>query len=61
MFFARGKKSVEGEGVFAHVGVDQERYFGVEFAEHGKGRERNLDDVSNAADVHEDLVGSLVG
>jgi hypothetical protein len=43
MLFAGGNEAVEGECIFADVGVDEKRDFGVEFAEGGVGGERDLD------------------
>src|SRR6266481_7781787 len=60
MLFARGNKTIEGQGVFAHVGVNQEGDFGVQVAEGGEGGERDLHEVADAADVHEDLIRALV-
>jgi hypothetical protein len=51
MLFARGEKTVEGESVFAHVGVDEESDFGVQLAERGEGGERDLHKVADAADI----------
>ena len=37
MLFARGNEAIEGQGVFADMGVNQQRDFSVEFAQ---GREK---------------------
>src|SRR5713226_4214426 len=61
MLFARGEKAVEGEGIFAHVGVDEQGDFGVQFAEGGERGERDLHEVADAAYIDEDLIRALVG
>ena len=61
MFFARRKKAVKSELIFAHVRVNQEGDFGVEIAKGGVSRERDLHDVADTGHVHQDLVGALVG
>src|SRR5215467_5438297 len=61
MFFARGKKAVEGECVFSDMRVNQERDFGVELAEGGISGKRNGYDVADTAYINEDLVGPFVG
>src|SRR5260370_42182356 len=61
MFFAGGEKTVEREGVFAHVGVNQQRDVGVQIAERGEGGERDLYEVADAAYIDEDLIRALVG
>jgi hypothetical protein len=59
MLFALGEKAVEREGVFADVSVDQERNLGVEFAKRGEGGKRNRDEIANAANIEDDLIGSF--
>jgi hypothetical protein len=59
MLFAGGEKAVEGEGVFADVGVDEQRDFGVEFAESGEGGKRHGNEIADAADVEDNLIGPL--
>src|SRR5260370_16850448 len=61
MLFARGKKTVESQRIFAHVSVDQQGDFGVQLAEGGEGRERHLHEIADAADIHEHLIRSLAG
>jgi hypothetical protein len=59
MLFSRGEKAVEGQGIFSHVGVDQQGDFGVEIAECGKCRKRDCDQIADAADVENNLIGSF--
>ena len=61
MFFARGNKTIESERIFAHVGVNQQGDFGMQFAESGERGERNLHEIADAADIHEHLIRSLAG
>src|SRR5712664_139829 len=48
----------DGQGVFAHVGVDQQSDLGVEITECSKSGERHGDQIADAADVENDLIGS---
>src|SRR5260370_955176 len=59
MLFARGNKTVQRQRIFTHMGVDQERHFGVELAERGVRRKRHLHEVADAAHVHEHLIRSF--
>src|ERR1700732_3209297 len=61
MLFARGQKPIQRQRIFAHMRVDQQRNFRMEFPERGVGREGHLHDVPNAAHIHEHLVRSLIG
>src|SRR5438128_10549380 len=61
MFFARGKKSVERQSVFADMRVNQKCDFGVKLAEHGESGERHRNQISYTADIHHHLVGAFVG
>src|SRR3954451_2364276 len=61
MFFARREESIKRKRVFAYMGVDEQSDFRVEFAERGICRERNLNDVADATNIHENLVRSFVG
>src|SRR5579859_419403 len=60
MFFAGREKTVERERVFANVSVNEQRDFGVKFAERGIGGKRNGNDVADAAHIDEHLVGPFV-
>jgi len=60
MFFAGGEKAIEGQRVFANVGVDEQRHFSVEFAECGVRGERNGDDVADTSDIDENLIRPFV-
>ena len=59
MLFALGEKTVEGKSIFADVGVDQQRDFGVEFAESGEGGERNGDEIADTANIEDNLIGTF--
>jgi PAS domain S-box-containing protein len=59
MLFASGKKTVEGERVFANVGVDEQRDFAMELAKRGKGGKRYGDEIADAANIENDLIGTL--
>jgi hypothetical protein len=61
MFLAGRHEAVEGEGVFADVRVDEQSDFGVELAERGVCRERDLNKIADAADIHEDLIRAFFG
>src|SRR5205807_7266804 len=61
MFFPRGDKSIQRQRIFAHMGVDQEGDFSMQFAERGIRREWHLHDVPHAAHVDEHLVRSFFG
>ena len=39
------------------MGVDEQGDFGVKFAERGESGERNGDQIADAADIEDDLVG----
>jgi hypothetical protein len=60
MFFTRGEKTVEGQRVFPHVGVNQERHFAVEIRESSKRGKWNGDQVADSADIENDLIGSFL-
>src|SRR5256885_1203451 len=60
MFFAGGEKAIEGQRVFANVGVDKQCHFSVEFAERSVRGERNGDDVADTSDIHENLIRPFV-
>ena len=59
MLFAGGEKAVEGEGIFADVRVDEQCDFGVEFAESGESGKRHGNEIADAADIQDDLIGPL--
>ena len=59
MLFALRKEAVEGERVFADVSMDEQGDFGVEFAESGKGGKWNGDEVADASDIEDDLIGTF--
>jgi len=59
MLFAGGEKAVEGESVFADVRVDEQRDFGVEFAKSSEGGKRHGNEIADAADVEDNLIGPL--
>jgi hypothetical protein len=59
MLFAGGEKAIEGEGILANVGVDEQRDFGVEFTESGEGGKGHGDEIADAADIQDDLIGPL--
>src|SRR5712692_11831305 len=61
MLFARGNKAIEREGVFPHMGVNQEGDFGVQLAQRGVSRERHLHEIADTAYVHEHLIRSFSG
>src|SRR2546427_5641420 len=61
MLFARGNKAIEREGVFPHMGVNQEGDFGVQLAQRGVSRERHLHEIADTAHVHEHLIRSFSG
>src|SRR5258705_12097428 len=61
MFFARGHKSVERQGIFANVRMNEKGHFGVQFAECRVRRERHLHEVAHAAHVHKHLIRSFFG
>jgi len=59
MLFAGREKAVEGEGIFADVRVDEQRDFGVEFAECSESGKGHGNEIADAADIHDDLIGPL--
>ena len=61
MLFAGSEKSIEREGVFTNVGVNEQSDFRVEVAEPGVGGKRDSDEIAYPAYVHEHLVGPFVG
>src|SRR6266480_4057237 len=56
ILFARGDKTEERQGIFAHVRVNEKSDLGVQLAERSVGRERHLHEITNAAHVDEHLV-----
>ena len=61
MLFAGGNKAVEGEGVLANMRVNEKGDFGVEFAERGVRRKRNLNEIAYATDIDEHLIRAFFG
>jgi len=59
MFFALGEKAVEREGILADVSVDEQSDFGVKLTHGGEGGERDGDEIADAADIEDDLIGAL--
>ena len=60
MLFARAEKTVERDAVFAEVRVDEERGFGVEIAERAVRGQGNVDEIADAVNVDDDLIGALI-
>src|SRR5882762_11874899 len=61
MLFPRRHKPVQRQRIFPYMGMDQESDFGVQLAERGVRRKRDLHEVPDAAHVHEHLVRSFFG
>jgi len=59
MLLASGEKTIESQGVFANVRVDEQGDFGVEIAERCKGGKRHGNKIADAADIEDYLVGSF--
>lgn len=59
MLFAGGEETVERKGIFAYMSVGEKSDFGVEFTESGEGGEGNGDEIADAADIENDLIGAL--
>jgi len=59
MFFAGGEEAIEREGIFTDVSMDEQSNFGVEFAKSGEGGKRHGDEIADAADVEDNLIGPL--
>jgi hypothetical protein len=59
MLFALREEAVKGQGVFADVRVDQQGDFAVKFAERRKGGKRHGDEISDTANVKDDLIGTF--
>src|SRR5579862_6811394 len=59
MLLARRDEPVQRQRIFAHVRVDQERDFGVEFPECGVRRERDSYYVPDSPHVHQHLARSF--
>jgi hypothetical protein len=57
MLFPGRKKAVKRQGVFPHMRVNQQRNFGVEIAKGGKRGKWHGNQVADASDVENDLVG----
>src|SRR5260370_33570414 len=57
MLFPSRKKAVKRQGVFPHMRVDQQSDFGVEIAKCGKRGERHSNQIADAADIENDLIG----
>src|SRR6202030_2053284 len=57
MLFAGGEKTVQRQGVFPHVRVDQQGNLGVEITEGGERGEGYGDEIADAADIENDLIG----
>src|SRR5215472_17752599 len=61
MLFARGYKTVKRQRIFAHVRVNQQCDFRVQFAKRGVSRKRNLYEVANTTHINKHLVRSFFG
>src|SRR6267378_3751883 len=57
MLFPGRKKAVKRKSVFPHMRVDQQSDFGVEIAKCGKRGERHSNQIADAADIENDLIG----
>lgn len=42
------------------MGVDEQGDFGVEFAESSEGRERDGDEIADATNIEDDLIGAFL-
>ena len=60
MLFARGKKAIESEGVFADVSVNQQSDFRVQIAESGERGKRDGNEIADAANVENYLVRAFI-
>src|SRR5882762_6126915 len=59
MFFARGKKPVEGQRILAYMGMNQQGNLGAKIAHGGKRGKRHGNQVAHAANIENDLIGSF--
>jgi len=57
MLFPGRRKPLKRKGVFPHMRVDQQSDFGVEIAKCGKRGERHGNQIADAADIENDLIG----
>src|SRR5258706_1281572 len=57
MLFPSRKKAVKRQGVFPHMRVDQQSDFSVEIAKCGKRGEWHSNQIADAADIENDLIG----
>ncbi len=57
MLFPGRKKAVKRKSVFPHMRVDQQSDFGAEIAKCGKRGERHSNQIADAADIENDLIG----
>src|SRR5258708_38123901 len=57
MLFPGRKKAVKRKGVFPDMRVDQQSDFGAEIAKCGKRGERHGNQIADAADIENDLIG----
>src|SRR5258708_13228854 len=57
MLFPSRKKAVKRKSIFPHMRVDQQSDFGVEIAKRGKRGERHSNQIADAADIENDLIG----
>src|SRR5258707_10297641 len=57
MIYPGRKKAVKRKSVFPHMRVDQQSDFGVEIAKRGKRGERHSNQIADAADIENDLIG----
>jgi hypothetical protein len=60
VLFARGKKAVESESVFADMGVNQQSDLRMQIGKSGKGGEGDGDKIADTADVEDYLVGTFI-
>lgn len=59
MLFAGGNKPIESQGILADMRMDEKGNFSMKFTESSVRRKRYLDEITHAADVNEDLVGTF--
>ncbi len=55
MLFARAQKTVQRDGIFAHLRVNQKRDVGMKIAQRVKRGQRDMHEVADAAHIHQHL------
>src|SRR6202171_5157833 len=61
MFLQGAEKAIERNRVLANLCVNQQRHVGMQLAQRVERRYRNVHEVTDTPDVHQNLVGAFVG